>query len=572
MGRSRRKHQVPQATTTAQPPASSNSPSSALTTRLWTRLPFTLDEALAKPQECRSKITPYVYEDQFARIYDHGKMIARMYRDIAEALLADHYLGGSFEGWWKNKISEEDRKNFLLLGIVEANSRTGGMVEIHRLLRPDISLSELAAGNGEGFIALLRQIVQSAQTFEKQQDYYPIISPEFDKYYRIDRQHQSESLPLDRGARVYQSIRQHDRHYFISVFALSVLKNSCFAKSAVIDGALLKKERIKLDRPISRGSPIVDRGKAQSHTQLESIPPPEPLVPGLPGWFSATPELFESIHSALIDACRCCRRVAQEVPELRNAGKVGKLLMCAQCFSLNPPHRFFYCSTECQKYDYKYGGHKEICGKLFTDLALTPAGWKQPPSLPPLPISLQYQIYHLKREFTGSSPYRLYHVRYYIDGPPHPKGPDYTPLAWNKRCYCIATGRSTDYNTVRDTFLRAIDTRDEESIRIWITTLFNNLPVNPDVSKDFVCQCAEDWDLSESKIQEWVKGTKDGSDVAGWFLEAGERMCKYKGRRRTTSVDDFSFNDHLYKIGYRRLVDRTIDRDRRARSALPHRR
>lgn len=73
-------------------------------------------------------------EDQFARIYDHGKIIARMYRDIAEALLSDHYLGGSFEDWWKNKLSEEVRKDYLLIGLLEANSRTGGVKAIHRLL------------------------------------------------------------------------------------------------------------------------------------------------------------------------------------------------------------------------------------------------------------------------------------------------------------------------------------------------------------------------------------------------------------------------------------------------------
>jgi hypothetical protein len=72
-------------------------------------------------------------EDQLARTYAHGIAIARVYRDISEALIGDHYLGGSFEEWWKKKLTEETRISLLYLALDGANASTGGGVEIHRL-------------------------------------------------------------------------------------------------------------------------------------------------------------------------------------------------------------------------------------------------------------------------------------------------------------------------------------------------------------------------------------------------------------------------------------------------------
>lgn len=74
---------------------------------------------------------------------------------------------------------------------------------------PDISIASLQRDNGQGFIDLVRQMVQSARSFDKHQDYYPIISEKFDKYFRIERNDESQKLPLDRGTRMFQSITQH---------------------------------------------------------------------------------------------------------------------------------------------------------------------------------------------------------------------------------------------------------------------------------------------------------------------------------------------------------------------------
>lgn len=52
-------------------------------------------------------------EDQLARIYQFGLLIARLHANIARAVLGQHYIGGSFEGWWKSRLTEEDRLGFL---------------------------------------------------------------------------------------------------------------------------------------------------------------------------------------------------------------------------------------------------------------------------------------------------------------------------------------------------------------------------------------------------------------------------------------------------------------------------
>ena len=52
-------------------------------------------------------------EDQLARIYRFGLLIARLHANIARAVLGQHYIGGTFEGWWKSRLMEEDRLGFL---------------------------------------------------------------------------------------------------------------------------------------------------------------------------------------------------------------------------------------------------------------------------------------------------------------------------------------------------------------------------------------------------------------------------------------------------------------------------
>ena len=47
--------------------------------------------------------------------------------------------------------------------------------------------------------------------------------------------------------------------------------------------------------------------------------------------------------------CSSCLMAEDDLPEGR------KLLACAKCRVVN------YCSKECQKYDWKQGGHKERC-------------------------------------------------------------------------------------------------------------------------------------------------------------------------------------------------------------------
>ena len=68
----------------------------------------------------------FVAEDQLARIYDHGTIIARLHRNITDAVLGDHYIGGSFEGWWKNNMSESAQRNLLEVALDAASNAGGG--------------------------------------------------------------------------------------------------------------------------------------------------------------------------------------------------------------------------------------------------------------------------------------------------------------------------------------------------------------------------------------------------------------------------------------------------------------
>jgi hypothetical protein len=237
-------------------------------------------------------------------------------------------------------------------------------------------------------------------------------------------------------------------------------------------------------------------------------------------------------------------------------------------FALDPPHRFYYCSIDCQKYDYKHGGHKAVCGKLFSDLALPSAGWQQPPSLPPLSISLQYQLYTIKKvrdahstlicmlsqadcksfplavfyrssqEYTGSYPFAIYHVRYYIDGPAHPKGPDAAPLTWNKRCFCLATASEDDFKLFFDILLQAAKKRDDESIARWVSILYTNAKaLKPELLGDLVARCAEDWDVSVSKIKKWVNQEDARAFKDGVLDKMIEELDRPRRLRKTKSVE-----------------------------------
>lgn len=91
---------------------------------------------------------------------------------------------------------------------LELNEVVELIIFLPRSSCPDISIPDLAAGDGQGFIVLVRQIVQSARHFDPQQDYFPTVSETFDKFLRIERNLEREALPLDRGIRTYQSMHQ----------------------------------------------------------------------------------------------------------------------------------------------------------------------------------------------------------------------------------------------------------------------------------------------------------------------------------------------------------------------------
>lgn len=84
---------------------------------------------------------------------------------------------------------------------------------------PDLTTTTLSHEDGAGLLKIIRTIVHSAQTFKNAENYFPIISEEFDKYSEIDRAGTRNDLPQRRAIRMYQTI---DSHGELAMHPLSV--------------------------------------------------------------------------------------------------------------------------------------------------------------------------------------------------------------------------------------------------------------------------------------------------------------------------------------------------------------
>ncbi|GAA5828385.1 hypothetical protein JCM5353_005054 [Sporobolomyces roseus] len=572
----RRKKQLKKTTPASSSPTTSIASTSRSSGMIKT-LPFSLEEAVKDPEKYRTRVTRTVWEeqvclplmkeryeqdepvdwtkeicyfhthaeDQLARIYDHGTMIARLHRNITDAVLEDHYIGGSFEGWWRDKMSESAQRNLLETALDAASNAGGGCGFRIRLDCPDVTISAMLKDHGMGFISLLRQIVQSAQAFKQQEDYYPIISEAFDRYYQIDRNGSRDELPQDRAIITFQVIVQHDRMWLISVFVSFVPKASHYGHADALNGSLLYKPRPTPLRPFNRGCEIVKpSSKPQSRREAQEVHDKVNMISNeyLPGVFFGVSGDCNALKSSPLDACRCCRRVGAETEELK--GKQGKMLYCAKCLKLD--HHFAYCSIDCQKHEFKHGGHKEICGKLFSDLALAPMGWTMPPLQPPLSTTLQYQLFPLEKDGFTPPFHKTYHVRYYVDGPPHPNGPDDTPISWNRRCACSMVSDRTEFDKLLN---RAIETRSEKDIKAIVSAICEGVRnTKPGIIDDAIRHCADDWDLEESTVREWVEEDKEKKILRQLCEISKIAIANERGGRRSNSTGDKLPHDYVLRM------------------------
>jgi len=64
-------------------------------------------------------------EAQLGRIYSHGLMIARIHRQIADALYEDQKKGGDFETLW-TMLPVDVRAHFIYRGFDNCSMATGG--------------------------------------------------------------------------------------------------------------------------------------------------------------------------------------------------------------------------------------------------------------------------------------------------------------------------------------------------------------------------------------------------------------------------------------------------------------
>lgn len=110
-----------------------------------------------------------------------------------------------------------------------------------------------------------------------------------------------------------------------------------FAGDDVPLGALLKKPRVSLKRQICRGRHIVELPDEQPSAQAaeearRKRPPPPPDNPRES--HRVSPEEIRAARAFPYDACNCCERVAEEIAELNENGKKGKLLKCGRWYVL----------------------------------------------------------------------------------------------------------------------------------------------------------------------------------------------------------------------------------------------
>lgn len=76
---------------------------------------------------------------------------------------------------------------------------------------PDLSVENLNRNGGQGFLQLLRHVVQSGIDFPDGSDWYPVVSPIFDKAFAISREKEYSAVP--RSVRAMQTGTQTSKPF-----------------------------------------------------------------------------------------------------------------------------------------------------------------------------------------------------------------------------------------------------------------------------------------------------------------------------------------------------------------------
>ncbi|GAA5988227.1 hypothetical protein JCM5350_007619 [Sporobolomyces pararoseus] len=539
----RGKKQVHKGTATSPDPPSQGSSASSPRTSTSPRhkptpLPFTLEQAKENGLACRAQVDEVTWEEQVeqvlmdemysnsgqavlsesscyshlldessqAGIYHNGLVIARLHFDIARALVKHDRTGGTFERAWR-ATPEEGRYLMIIEGLDTASCNYGFFQDPVRRLCPDLSPAALSRDGGRGMIELVRFIVRSGLNFEGQ-DYFSLPNEDFERFYAFPKSDE-ESLPKYRPIRQLQSNLGRIRNYYLASFVYGVLKQMHYFEEKHIRGALLVKSALPIDYPINGDRSFVRGGNAvESRSSI-----------GQALEIADTPFDFESYPKAKLskqgtdrvlptplrlDACICCKRVRDEIGELVRDGK--QLNFCAKCMSLDPPHRFAYCSRECQVQDWPT--HKSICGKLFQDPTIPQFGVKPPPPLPPLSIDLRWKLNLQTKTFEGKRTLYCFRSRNEDWAKRNPLPEGLIPTDNNTLSILLLELPSSLWEEEPRTLLlrQAIETRSEEDIKAFARRIFPGSLKAFRAREEGVRELAEDWDIEYEKMDDWLKG------------------------------------------------------------------
>ncbi|GAA5828387.1 hypothetical protein JCM5353_005055 [Sporobolomyces roseus] len=486
------------------------------------KLPFTIEEAQQRPGPCRAMVSArvwehveleiikiesedaddyvdpadstrylrYLDESALAGFYKAGLHVGRRFREIALYMVESHETGGDFERFWKSVLTEEVREELVIDSLDGATSMSGGVEVGSRSLAPDLSVASMNQDGGQGFVDLLRHIVQSGIDFADGSDWYPIISQDFDKSYSISRNNEGFSFP--RSVRAMQT----DRHNYIASFVLIVLMRCCYIPHDHISGAQLKKPRVPMDDPLKHFQAFANEPPRNSISEkyldiFEAETQNEHAVK-----IERNQSYWEDKKSQThIERCATCKRRIEEIEGLE------RFLYCQRCVDLKPSRRSPYCSSECQRHDFRQ--HRKFCGKKFEDLALPFAGWAVPPSLPPPSIGLQYQIYQSLHVDPSISPKPFYHFRATDTEPIPPYLENHnTPTSYDRNCKEMRS--HPDHTKSEDLFKQAVKTRSERDIRKFVVDAHLSWKNDPAVHAVSARQLQDDWDVDSGKFMSWV--------------------------------------------------------------------
>lgn len=177
-----------------------------------------------------------------------------------------------------------------------------------------------------------------------------------------------------------------------------------------------------------------------------------------------------------------------------------------------------YCSQECSEADWKFGGHKIFCGKLFTDLALPFPGSISPSHSSPPSLSLLWQLYKNRQDRLSPRLFQDPRSDLSVETGSLYRIERQSPTKeYTINSYVIPA--LTEYQPVVLRLEEAIKTRSKKAIEEFIVEFAAVVRMDQDTRLGLADQFEADWnEVERGDIEEWVE--------KGWRIAQDERISK----------------------------------------------